>query len=66
MKKTLTTEQTKTIKKINRFDEEVAKANLNSVVTASQSSYFLYDNQNIIRETFISELQKQVRWCFIF
>ena len=29
------------------------------MVTASQNSYFLYDNQNIIRETFISELQKQ-------
>ena len=58
--KTVTAEQIKTIKKFNRFNEEVAKANLNSVVTALQSSYFLYDNHNIIRETFISELQKQV------
>ena len=58
--KTLTADEIKTIKKYNRFDEEVANANLNNVVTASQNSYFLYDNQNIIRETFISELQKQV------
>ena len=57
--KTLTADEIKT-KKFNRFDEEVANANLNNVVTASQNPYFFYGNQNIIRETFISELQKQV------
>ena len=57
--KDLTADQIKTIKKFNRFDEEVAKANLDNldnVVTASQYSYFLHDNQYTIRETFISEL----------
>ena len=56
--KDLTVDQIKTIKKFNSFDEEVAKANLNNLVTASQYSYFLYDNQYVVRETFISELQK--------
>ena len=58
--KDLTADQIKAIKKFNRFDEEVANANLNNVVTPSQNSYFLYDNQSMIRDTFISELQKQV------
>ena len=58
--KTLSANETETIKKFNSFDEEVTNANLDNVVTASQNAYFLYDNQNIIRETFISELKKQV------
>ena len=58
--KTLSANETETIKKFNSLDEEVTNANLDNVVTASQNSYFLYDNQNIIRETFISELKKQV------
>ena len=58
--KTLSANETETIKKINSFDEEVTNANLDNVVTASQNAYFLYDNENIIRETFISELKKQV------
>ena len=58
--KDLTADQIKAIKKFNRFDEEVANANLNNVVTPSQNSYFLYDNQSMIRDTLISELQKQV------
>ena len=53
-------DQVKTIKKFNKFDQEVDNANLDNVVDASENSYILYDNQNIIRETFISEIQKQV------
>ena len=47
------------IKKFNNFDDskiEVAK-------TSYEHSYFLYDNNSLIRETFVSELNKRV--CLI-
>ena len=57
--KSLTNDEVNTIKKFYNFDEEVENGNLDDVVNASENSYFLYDNQNLIRETFISEIEKK-------
>ena len=48
------------IKKFNNLDQEVKDAKIDDVISASEHAYFLYDNQNLIRETFISEINNQV------
>ena len=62
--KNITATQKNTIKNYNNFDKEIEQARLDTAKTllieASESSYFLYDNLNLIRETFVSELQKKV------
>ena len=58
--KSLTNVDINTIKNVNNFDKYVEDAKLDDVANESERSYFLYDNQNLIQETFISEIQKQV------
>ena len=59
-KKNLTAKEQKDIKSFNNYDKEVALAKLNDIAHPSEHAYFLYNTQNLIRETFISEINKQV------
>ena len=59
-KKSLTAKDVNVIKKFNNLDQEVKDAKIDDVISASEHAYFLYDNQNLVRETFISEINKQV------
>ena len=58
--KDLTNDNLNTIKKFNNFDKEVGEAKLDDVSNEAEKAYFLYDNQNLVRETFISEINKHV------
>ena len=61
------------IEKFNNYKKQVKDASLkdiNKVIKVSEHAYFLYDNQNIIRETSISEINKKVSligsvWYFV-
>ena len=55
----LSTANLNTIKEFNNFDK-YKDLNLEVAKTAYEHTYFLYDNDNLIRETFISELNKKV------
>ena len=55
----LSTANLNTIKEFNNFDK-YKDLNLEVAKTKYEHSYFLYDNGNLIRETFISELNKKV------
>ena len=59
-KKSLTANGINAIKKFNNLDQEVKDAKIDDVISASEHAYFLYDNQNLIHETFISEINKHV------
>ena len=59
-KKGLTAKDVNVIKTFNNLDQEVKDAKIDDVISASEHAYFLYDNQNLVRENFISELNKQV------
>ena len=48
------------IKNFSNLEKQVEDAKIDAVVSASERAYFLYDNQSLIRETFISEINKQV------
>ena len=50
------------IKKFNKFEKKVEDANVKGFEdgSAREHSYFVYDNQNLIRGTFISELNKTI------
>ena len=71
--KTLTVAELDDFKKFNNYKKQVKDASLkdiNKVIKGSEHAYFLYDNQNIIRETFISEISKKVSltgsvWYFV-
>ena len=56
----LTTTNLNTIKKFNNFDDELKDINIEVAKTSYEHSYFLYDNSSLIRETFVSELNKRV------
>ena len=56
----LTTTNLNTIKKSNNFDDELKDINIEVAKTSYEHSYFLCDNNSLIRETFISELNKRV------
>ena len=58
----LTSTELRDIKKFNKFEKEVEEANVKGFEdgSAREHSYFVYDNQNLIRETFISELNKTI------
>ena len=56
----LTTTNLNTIKKCNNFDDELKDINIEVAKTSYEHSYFLYDNNSLIRETFVSELNKRV------
>ena len=56
----LTNDNLNTIKKINNFEKEVKDVKLDDVSNEAEKVYFLYDNQNLVRETFISEINKHV------
>ena len=56
----LTTTNLNTIKKFNNFDDELKGINIEVPKTSYEHSYFLYDNNSLIRETFVSELNKRV------
>ena len=56
----LTTTNLNTIKKFNNFDDELKDINVEVAKTSYEHSYFLYDNNLLIRETFVSELNKRV------
>ena len=48
----LTTTNLNTIKKFNNFDDELKDINIEVAKTSYEHSYFLYDNNSLIRETF--------------
>ena len=56
----LTTTNLNTIKEFNNFDDELKDINIEVAKTSYEHSYFLYDNNSLIRETFVSELNKGV------
>ena len=56
----LTTTNLNTIKKFNNFDDELKDINIEVAKTSYEHSYFLFDNNSLIRETFVSELNKRV------
>ena len=56
----LTTTNLNTIKKFNNFDDELKDINIEVAKTSYEHSNFLYDNNSLIRETFVSELNKGV------
>ena len=56
----LTTTNLNTIKKFNKFDDELKDINIEVAKTSYEHSYFLYDNNSLIRETFVLELNKRV------
>ena len=56
----LTTTNLNTIKKFNNFDNELKDINIEVAKTSYEHSYFLYDNNSLNRETFVSELNKRV------
>ena len=56
----LTTTNLNTIKRFNNFDDELKDINIEVAKTSYEHSYFLYDNNSLIRETFVSELNKRV------
>ena len=56
----LTTTNLNTITKFNNFDDELKDINIEVAKTSYEHSYFLYDNNSLIRETFVSELNKRV------
>ena len=56
----LTTTNLNTIKKCNNFDDELKDINIEVAKTSNEHSYFLCDNNSLIRETFVSELNKRV------
>ena len=56
----MTAKDVNVIKKFNNLDQEVKDAKIDGVISASEHAYFLYDNQNLVRETLISEINKQV------
>ena len=56
----LSSENLKKIKNFNNYDKMVEDAKIEDVVQFSEHASFLYDNQNLIRETFISETNKKV------
>ena len=58
--KQLSDREMKIIKNFNKYDKKVKDANLNNLIKAAEYAYFLYENQNIIKETFISEVNKMV------
>ena len=55
----LTTTNLNTIKKFNNFDDELKDINIEVAKTSYEHSYFLYDNNSLIK-TFVSELNKRV------
>ena len=59
-KKSLTAKDVNVIKKFNNLDQEVKDAKIDDVISESEHAYFLYNNQNLVREAFISEINKQV------
>ena len=58
--KNLTDANIKTIKEFNNHDKESKEAELYEIVNPSEHAFFLYDSQNLIRETFVSEINKQI------
>ena len=56
----LTTTNLNTIEKFNNFDDELEDINIEVAKMSYEHSYFLYDNNLLIRETFVSELNKRV------
>ena len=59
--------------KLNNYEKaikDVDFTNLKTIKKPSEHAFFLYENQNIIKETFISEINKRVSllgrvWYFV-
>ena len=58
--KNLTTAQMNSIKNFNNYDKMAKETEAYNLLSISEYAYFLYDNQNIIKETFISEINRKV------
>ena len=58
--KDLTNGNLNTIKKFNNFDKEVEDTKLDDASNEAEKANFLYDNQNLVRVTFTSEINKHV------
>ena len=50
----------KTIKNFKNYEKMVEDAKIEDIVKYLEHAYFLYSNQNLIRENFISEINKRV------
>ena len=56
----ITTDKLNIIKKYNDYSNSLKDFNIESIKTSREHSYFLYDNNALIRETFITEINKKV------
>ena len=56
----ITTDKLNIIKKYNDYNNSLKDFNIESIKTSREHSYFLYDNNALIRETFITEINKKV------
>ena len=56
----ITTDKLNIIKKYNDYSNSLKDFNIESIKTSREHSYFLYDNNALIRETFTTEINKKV------
>ena len=56
----ITDDKLNTIKKYNDYSDTFKNLNIETVKASREHSYFLYDNNALIRETFITEINKKV------
>ena len=59
-KRNLIPQEINAIKNFNNYDKMVKKVKFDNSLSISEYAYFLYDNLNIIKETFISQINKNV------
>ena len=71
--KTISETKMNELLKLNNYEKAVKDVDFTNLITIkkpSEHSFFLYENQNIIKETFISEIKKRVSllggvWYFV-
>ena len=56
----ITTDKLNTIKKYNDYSKDFEDLNIKTIKASREHSYFLYDNNSLIRETFTTEINKKV------
>ena len=56
----LTTAKLDTLKNYNDYSDSLKDLKIERIKLSREHSYFLYDNKSLIRETFITELNKKI------
>ena len=56
----LTTSKLNTLKNYNDYSDNLKDLKIETIKLSREHSYFLYDNKSLIRETFITELNKKI------